>query len=571
MITRNGLNRCLLNPSSHQIQPSKSKESLNLSNQNIPNHHQPRQPMKTPNPIKTLLFSTILATLVAGSGRADTYTYTRGGAGETTGFLPGMSIDQSNFAGGTFGTTGTTYPAVNFDNYKAGTEGVQLIFSPIPEPWRFDIPQGVNACYGIKWAAPSGQVFTSVNFELFNSCNEFPFEGSAYAVIGGIPTLLGSWGNGGVTPATGGSFSFATEQNVTEIRVYALDARLGTTGNNQPYPNVFRAWNGQTLGISSIQVDTAAAPLPRTFTYTRGGAGETTGFLPGMSIDQSNFAGGEFGTTNTTYPAVNFDNYKAGTEGVQLIFSPIPDPYRFDVPQGVDACYGIKWAAPSDQVFTSVNFSLFNYGANDMPFKGSAYAVSGGVPTLLGSWGDGGVTPGTGGSFSFSRGQNVTEIRVYALDARLGTTGNEWSYPNVFRAWNGDGVGITSVQVTLDAVLNYGSWAATNAGGQAANLDWDNDGVTNGVEFFMNAAPGFTANPGLDGSKKVTWTNGGNIPFTGYGTQFVVQVSTDLVTWDDVTEGDMDQNGTNTASSLSYTLDPANNPAKQFVRLKVTP
>ena len=120
-------------------------------------------------------------------------------------------------------------------------------------------------------------------------------------------------------------------------------------------------------------------------------------------------------------------------------------------------------------------------------------------------------------------------------------------------------------------VPTYASWAAANAGGQTANLDWDNDGVPNGVEFFMNAAPGFTANPGLDGSKKVTWTNGGNIPSTGYGTQFVVQISTDLVTWDDVTEGDFQQFGTNTASSLSYTLDPANNPGKQFVRLKVTP
>jgi hypothetical protein len=171
-----------------------------------------------------------------------------------------MSIDQSNFAGGTFGTTSSTYPAVNFDNYKAGTEGVQLIFSPIPEPWRIDIPQEVNACYGIKWAAPNGQLFTSVNFELFNSCNEFPFRGSAYAVSGGVPTLLGSWGNGGVTPTNGGSFNFTTEQNVTEIRVYALDARLGTTGNNQPYPNVYRAWNGQTLGINSIQVATALVP-----------------------------------------------------------------------------------------------------------------------------------------------------------------------------------------------------------------------------------------------------------------------------------------------------------------------
>ena len=219
--------------------------------------------MKTPNPIKTLLSSTILATLMVGSGHAATYTYTRGGAGETTGFLPGLSIDQSNFAGGTFGTTSTTYSAVNFDNYKAGTEGVQLIFSPIPNPWRFDIPQGVDAYYGIKWAAPSDQVFTTVNLTLFNYWhNDMPFKGSAYAVSGGVPTLLGSWGDGGVTPGTGGSFSFSQEQNVTEIRVYALDARLGTTGNDQPYPNVFRAWDGDGVGISSVEVTTAAVPEP---------------------------------------------------------------------------------------------------------------------------------------------------------------------------------------------------------------------------------------------------------------------------------------------------------------------
>jgi hypothetical protein len=126
-----------------------------------------------------------------------------------------------------------------------------------------------------------------------------------------------------------------------------------------------------------------------------------------------------------------------------------------------------------------------------------------------------------------------------------------------------------SVTVVPD-LPDYTSWATDNAGGQAANLDHDNDGVSNGVEFFMNAPAGFTANPGLVGNT-VTWPNGGNIPSTGYGTQFVVQTSNDLVNWYDVTEGDVDQNGTNTASSLSYTPDPANNPAKQFVRLKVMP
>jgi hypothetical protein len=124
--------------------------------------------------------------------------------------------------------------------------------------------------------------------------------------------------------------------------------------------------------------------------------------------------------------------------------------------------------------------------------------------------------------------------------------------------------------VSLVASPSYAAWATENAGSQAANLDWDNDGVSNGVEFFMGAASGFTANPGLVGST-VTWPNGGNISSSAYGTQFVVQTSSDLVTWGDVTEGDFQQFGTNTAGSLSYTLDPANNPGKQFVRLKVTP
>jgi hypothetical protein len=112
----------------------------------------------------------------------------------------------------------------------------------------------------------------------------------------------------------------------------------------------------------------------------------------------------------------------------------------------------------------------------------------------------------------------------------------------------------------------YQTWAADNAGGQAADLDYDNDGVTNGVEFFMNADPGFTANPALVGNT-VTWPNGGNIPSSAYGSQFVVQTSTDLVNWTDV-PGSGDANLVNTSGSVAYTLT---GPGKKFVRLKVRP
>jgi hypothetical protein len=103
--------------------------------------------------------------------------------------------------------------------------------------------------------------------------------------------------------------------------------------------------------------------------------------------------------------------------------------------------------------------------------------------------------------------------------------------------------------VRLTAVPTYASWATDNAGGQAANLDYDNDGVTNGVEFFMNAASGFTANPGLVGNT-VTWPNGGNIPSSEYGSQFEVQTSTDLANWSAVASDDITLS--NTAGALTW-------------------
>jgi hypothetical protein len=172
-----------------------------------------------------------------------------------------------------------------------------------------------------------------------------------------------------------------------------------------------------------------------------------------------------------------------------------------------------------------------------------------------------------GGSQLFGAGNKLTFGGTYNGSDYVGIANGSIDEARLFTFE----VGAFEPEDLLDYVPGaYASWATANAGGQTANLDYDNDGVPNGVEYFMNAASGFTANPGLVGNT-VTWPNGGKIPRTGYGTKFMVQTSSDLVTWEDVTDGDMDQNGTNTASSLSYTLDPANNPGKQFVRLKVTP
>lgn len=112
----------------------------------------------------------------------------------------------------------------------------------------------------------------------------------------------------------------------------------------------------------------------------------------------------------------------------------------------------------------------------------------------------------------------------------------------------------------------YADWAIANAGGQTADLDFDTDGMANGVEFFMDAAAGFTANPGVVAGK-VSWPNGGNLSTADYGTKFIVQTSTNLSGWTDVLV--TDPNLSNTAGALEYTLPTGE--TKIFVRLVVTP
>ena len=194
---------------------------------------------------------------------------------------------------------------------------------------------------------------------------------------------------------------------------------------------------------------------------------------------------------------------------------------------------------------------------------GTTYAV-----TYNGNGNTGGTPPTDSGSYA--SGATVTVLGAGTL-IKSGFAFAGWN-----TVANGTGTGynpaatfLITANTTLYAqwIVNYSSWAAAYAGGGLANEDYDHDGVSNGVEYFMNAPAGFTANPALDPSTHtITWTNGGNIPSSAYGTQFVVQTSNDLAAWADVLISDSSL--TNTAGAVSYTLTGT---APRFVRLKVTP
>ena len=116
-----------------------------------------------------------------------------------------------------------------------------------------------------------------------------------------------------------------------------------------------------------------------------------------------------------------------------------------------------------------------------------------------------------------------------------------------------------NVTVTANfAIDTYTDWALANSVAGGVNGDSNNDGVQNGVAYFMGVT-GQTTNPGLNASNQVTWPVNPN-----YQGTFEVQISSDLIIWTPASP-----QPTPSAGNLTYTLPSGL--GKQFVRLVVTP
>ena len=198
---------------------------------------------------------------------------------------------------------------------------------------------------------------------------------------------------------------------------------------------------------------------------------------------------------------------------------------------------------------TTINDGTLSLGANNPSNDSSRVLIAGGAFLDL----------------NFAGTDTVDQLFIDGVQMAAGEYGNSGATLPVIARPEITGPG--TLTVTSGTGAGYVSWAAANAGGQTPDLDFDGDGIENGIEFFFNAPAGFTVLPTLDDSNTITWPNGGNIPASEYGPAglFVVQVSSDLVNWTDVEAVDL---ASNTDTGLSFNLTGG---SPRFVRLKVTP
>ena len=134
-----------------------------------------------------------------------------------------------------------------------------------------------------------------------------------------------------------------------------------------------------------------------------------------------------------------------------------------------------------------------------------------------------------------------------------------------------DLVAPVSDDTTITVRTPYATWQFTNGTAGGLEADHDNDGGSNGVEFFLvgptGNSTGFTTLPSVvdnAGVLSVTWVKAAT--YTGtYPTNFTVETSTTLTgTWTTETLG---VNVTVTGNNVKYTF-PAG--TIKFARLKVT-
>ena len=115
---------------------------------------------------------------------------------------------------------------------------------------------------------------------------------------------------------------------------------------------------------------------------------------------------------------------------------------------------------------------------------------------------------------------------------------------------------------------SYAAWAAANAGGQAADVDSNHNGIPNGIEYFMGATAAHPATMPAVVNTNGTWT--WTIPYDpAAAVSYRFQLSDNLSGWTDVAPPDARITVLTTTDRVRISLSTTT--PRKFCRLVVTP
>lgn len=513
---------------------------------------------------------------------------------------------STNFAlGGTGTLAGTGSVLINDGGYVTFSNGGGLGFSG-----SLSVSNSGLVMLGAAGNHGSTIVGASSTLELLNGS-------SVTGPIANSGQVLDSSDTGTVT--LGGAVSGTGTLDKTDASTLALTAVNTFTGNTLITGGVLELgpaaglYHGGYRNTSFLTVGTGATLRIAMFNYNAIGAGTgDLGGLPDYSVHRL-IDGGTLEVTGASHSSGN--DFQVSANGGTFRYSAIGETLSLDG----NANDNIRISGPL--VFDTLgSISVAEIiqdgtGSGSLTKTGASTLILGGANTYTGDTvvSAGTLTLGTGAQLMFVLGATSgvnnsisgagtavlngnfaidttaaaalstgswTLENVASLTGAYGTSftvvgftdigSDQWSKTDASGLWTFDE---TTGVLTLSPPAGYNSWATTNGvPGQAINLDHDNDGVSNGVEYFIGGptgnTTGFTPLPGVTttaGVRSITWTKAAT--YAGaYGTDFVVETSTTLTgAWTVETDpGNVTVSGNN----VTYTF-PAG-PVKNFARLKVT-
>lgn len=476
---------------------------------------------------------------LTGSGSVNTFGLMDWGSGTAgnNGALNGVTL---NFKSGTYFLNGTINSGNN-GGVTLGVDGADVIWGG--GRWFGKWGATVNVSSG-KLSINSGRMdgtdYANVNPLVFNISG-----------TGVLEMAAGTWQLSGKADAT--SVSATANQTGGESNiglVAASNATIGSTAN-------------LTIGVASAShastYNLSGGVLRVAGTLAAGGA-------PAGGSNNFNWTGGRLNVRTIT-TANLIGNTVANTlvqNGSSAILSP-GDTYNSQAFSGKTDVTG-DYTLTTGKLAIGIGGTVQANSFHDSPSEYDTVAVSGTATLGAGAQLDvtlrNGFVPANTDTFTILTGGSVGGTFSNVSGGQITLAGGATFDVTM------SGTSVVLSNYTAPGGGNdYSTWATANGiGGQAFGDDFDNDGISNGMEYALGKNPIVSSQPaGVFSGATITFTKGADAIANG-DVSWAIETSTTLAAGSWTTE--VSQPAGDTTATISYIFTPGS-PAKKFARLKV--